>query len=228
MSSEDKDNVQNRAVTRALSSVGATVEAFADRMKRKLKEQESIADQSKKASDARHALILQALTTIRKALQETAKIDLGDRFHFELDVSDWEGWPRLDLNLIDGIAPEIVSYALTVTAHDRNETGLIQMNMKSGESVGHVALKNKEEFEKLPIVLKRAIRRFLDSVTPHILNPASPKAAAPKNTEITAQLTQDTSTTKALAKENFFVEEDDREKNKVHIEEDAPKPIDGL
>ncbi len=212
-----KDQItQNKAVTKALSSVGTTVEAFADRMKRKLKEQETLADQSRKASDARHALILQSLTTIRKALQETAKITLGDRFSFELDISDWEGWPRLDLNLIDSTNPEIINHALIVTAHDRNELGLIQLNLKSGECIGRVMLKDPEEFEKLPIVLKRAIRKYLDTVTPYILNPAPEKENAEKKAaQPSATTVEDVATNKALQTVDFFVDDQDGQDNIV-------------
>ena len=73
-------------ISHALASVGNTVELFAGRMKRKLIEKQNENELTKKAADERHALILKALTTIRKALQATSKLSLSTRFHLELHI----------------------------------------------------------------------------------------------------------------------------------------------
>lgn len=208
MKSDNQRASQNKAITQALSSVGSTVEVYADRMKRKLKEQETLLDESRKASSVRQARMLQGLTTIRKALVETSRIDLGGRFQFELKVSDWEGWPRLDLNLVDKNRLDVVVEALTVVAHDREDLGLIQMTLKSGENAGRVVLSEPGEFEKLPVVLKRSIRHFLDAVTPFILNQVNPtQVITPADKEVSVPTGTEVATQKALSKMDLFGEE---------------------
>lgn len=156
-------------------SLGATAETFASRMQRRLKEQEAKEVESKKALSARHALMLQAMTTIRKALGSTARINLGERFSFDLAVSDWEGWPRVELNLIDGCAPTRIDHALVITANDRKNLGTVQISTKDGEALARLHLEAPGELEKLPLLLKKAVRHFLDTVAAYVLHPPSPQ-----------------------------------------------------
>ena len=210
-----------------IGSVGSTVELFSNRLTRKLKEQEVKTDQSQKQCEARQALILQAMNMMRKALSETAKINLGNRFSFDLDVSDWEGWPRVELNLVDSVAPERVDYALIVTAHDRQDLGCIQMSMRSGQVLGKVHLQDPGQFERLPLILKRGVRHFLDAVAPYVLNPPKPedmlevqtKALVPEESEgrdlISNQLSQ----------ADVFMEDERNDGNLVAVADVAPVEI---
>lgn len=156
-------------------SLGATADTFASRMQRRLKEQEAKVEQSRQALEARHNLMLQAMTTIRKALISTSRINLGERFSFVLDVNDWEGWPRVELNLVDGCAPDLVPHALIITANDRKNLGTVHIGTKSGESLARLQLEQPQEIEKLPLLLKKAVRHFLDIVAGYVLNPPSPQ-----------------------------------------------------
>lgn len=155
-------------------SLGSTIGSFASRMKRKLREQEDRDEESQRDAESRHARMLQALNIIRRALQETGQIQLGSRFELQFDVGDWEGWPRLSLNLIDLMLPNKVDYALVVSAHDRKALGSVELRMKSGQLLGQVMLRNEGELERIPLVLKRAVRAFLDVVAEYVLNPADP------------------------------------------------------
>lgn len=159
----------------ALASLGSTFGNFENRIKRKLKEQEVKDDQSQREAEARHSLMLQAMATIRKALQETCKINLGDRFEFELDVSDWEGWPRVELNLIDAFAPDRIQYGLVVTANDKRERGRVQIGTRQGEVLGFVHLCDAAEYKRLPVCLKKSVRNFLDEVGAYVLDPVAPE-----------------------------------------------------
>jgi hypothetical protein len=154
-------------------SLGATAENFANRMQRRLKEQELKETESKKALQARHVLMLQAMTTIRKALVSTSRIQLGSRFSFDLEVNDWEGWPRVELNLIDSLAPQRIEHALIITANDRKNLGTVQISTKGGEPLARLHLEQPSEMEKLPLILKKAVRHFLDLVGAYVLNPPS-------------------------------------------------------
>ncbi len=153
--------------------LGATVGNFASRIRRKLKEQEVQQTNNNRAAGQRQALMLKAMTGVRKALQEAAKISLGNRFFFELEISDLEGWPRLELKLIDSSTPDLRSQSLIATANDRNELGTLQLQMRSGEVLGRVHLHDEEEFHRLPLIMKKSLRSFLDVVAALVLNPSN-------------------------------------------------------
>jgi hypothetical protein len=155
----------------SLLGLESTVGVFAHRIARKLKERESVASREEQAAEVRNGLILEAMTTIRKALQETLRINLGERFCFELDIDDWEGWPRVQLSLIDSCTPETIEHALIVTPNDRRGEGSIQISLKSGRFLGSVQLVDRAEMQKLPLVLKKAVREYLDLIANYILNP---------------------------------------------------------
>lgn len=167
--------IADESALSAPGSLGATAETFAGRMQRRLKEQEQKESESRKAVQARHVLMLQAMTTIRKALVSTSRIHLGERFSFDLEVNDWEGWPRVELNLIDNLAPLRIEHALIITANDRKNLGTVQISTKSGETLARLQLEQQSELEKLPLVLKKAVRHFLDLISGYILNPPSPQ-----------------------------------------------------
>lgn len=156
-------------------SLGITAEVFASRMQRRLKENEAKQSANKQAGEARQSLLLSAMTTVRKALSATARISLGSRFTFDLLVSDWEGWPRIELALVDEIAPQRVDYSLIITAYDRKGIGTLQMSLHSGEVLARLHLDPPNEIEKLPLLLKKAVREFLDKVAEYVLNPKSPE-----------------------------------------------------
>ena len=158
-----------------LNSLGSTVGSFANRINRGLKEQEIKQDQVLRARDNRHTLMLRSMTSIRKALQETCKIKLGERFGFDLEISDWEGWPRVELRLIDHLAPNWSELALIVTANDHKELGVIQLNMKTGQILGRLELCQLQEVERIPVILKRAVREYLDLVGAYVLDPIKPE-----------------------------------------------------
>lgn len=158
------------------TSVETTLDAFADRIKRKLKERDERESECTKATEIRHGQMLQAMTSIRKGLQEASKINLGSRFQFELDVNDWEGWPRVELNLIDSIAPENITHGLVVTANDRSKLGTVQIQLKATDEVlGRVHLSEPDQLTRLPFILKKSLRQFLDLVGAYILNPTRPE-----------------------------------------------------
>lgn len=142
-------------------------------MQRRIKEQEAKQSESKKANESRRTLMLQAMTTVRKALSATARISMGDRFSFAIEVGDWEGWPRVDLNLVDSLAPERCEHALIITAYDRKGAGTIQLNLRSGEVLARLHVDDPIELEKLPLILKKTVREFLDIVAEYVLNPKS-------------------------------------------------------
>jgi len=159
-----------------ISSLGSTVDTFASRLRRKLRDQEIAEDLFEKESEKRRTAMMQAMLSIRKALQESARAELGKRFSLDLDMSDSDGWPRLELNLTDALLPEKIEHGLIVTATDRNSQGLILfVSRNRSEVISSLCLVNPEDIIKLPMLLKLTLRKFLDLITPFVLNPVSQK-----------------------------------------------------
>lgn len=152
-----------------------TVGTFASRMARKLRAQEAQEKEAAKASEQRHRLILQAMSSVRRALQETMKISMGTRFSFDMQVADFEGWPRIELSLWDRLANSPTQNLLTVSADDHGQAGTVRITFNHDELVGLVSLKNPEELSKLPMILKKAVRDFLERVSAYVLNPVKPE-----------------------------------------------------
>jgi hypothetical protein len=153
------------------STLVSTVDGFAVRLRRRLDEQAENQSRSAREASERHALMLRALSSMRKALQEAAKLGLGDRFRFRLNVTDWEGWPKVELQLVDVLNASEDLQALIVHAHDRNESGTVQISLRTGEVLARVRLQTASEFDKLPVLLKRSVRHFLDIVMSNVLAP---------------------------------------------------------
>lgn len=203
--------------------LGSTVENFASRIRRKLKEQEEQQSISSRAAAERQAAMLRAMTAVRKALTEASKISLGNRFSLSLDVSDWEGWPRLELRLVDAMAPDLASQALIASTNDRNELGTVQLQLRSGEIIGRVHLRDAEEFNKLPLLLKKCMRQFLDLVAHSVLNPQRPEESLEYQTKA-IQEDEPAEPQTDLSSENLFTEDQPYNggDNRAQIVEDEP------
>lgn len=152
-----------------------TVGVLASRIARKLKEKDIQQSEQDRATEARKGLILEAMNAIRKALQETLRINLGERFSLDIDIDDWEGWPRIQLCLIDYYAPEHIEHALIASANDRKGMGTIQLSTKTGKILSQVNLTERAELNKLPAMLKKSVRDFLELIAVYILNPVKPE-----------------------------------------------------
>jgi hypothetical protein len=164
-----------RSSTSEGRGVNPIVDTFAGRISRRLEEKELAESQSAQASNARYNLIMQALTFIRKALQEACKIRLGDRFSLVTEVNDAEGWPKISLRLLDKLAPEWNELAVETHASDRQENGLILMETKAGEKLLSFSITETDALQRLPIHLKKALRRFLDIIECYVLDPKKPE-----------------------------------------------------
>lgn len=187
--------------------IGSTVGSFASRISQKLKIQEEQEGKDKEAQTVRHALMMQAMTSIRKTLQKTARIRLSDRFQFELDISDHDGWPQMALLLIDSSAPDRCDFGLVIGANDLKKQGTIQLSMRSGEILGALHLCNPDDTGRLPLLLKRSLRDFLDRAAEYILNPAKPSDSLEHETRAISDEEIDHIQT-ALSKEELFNEDE--------------------
>ena len=195
----------NFGESNAQNLLGSTVGSFADRISKGLKEQEAIVSKESRQKSLRHTLMLKAMNIVRKALQETCKIKMGDRFGFELDVSDWDGWPRVDLKLVDSSAPERDCLSLVVTANDNKAEGNIVFGLLSGTELACLKLSDVDEFTKLPIILKRTVRYFLDMVGNFVLSPVPEEMVEAASEPISEE--QFDELADKLKRENVFIEE---------------------
>ncbi len=204
-------------------ALGATVGTFDARMKRKLEAQRAEESRSEGEANARESRILSAMTIIRKALQDASRVTMGERFHLAIIISDHDGWPRLEVRLIDRLAPQRVDYGLTISVNDHLGTGLIQFTLRNGETLGELTMANPSELNRLGVVLKGSIRRFLDIVGTYVLKPRKPEelvevAARPigTHTHETAAPAQKSALDNSLLGAELFSEEiDPRRENKV-------------
>lgn len=218
-------------VSETIDSLGSTVGNFANRIARKLREQEVLEDHSQKVTEQRQGRVLQAIATIRKVLNETRKIKLGKRFFLDLRVDDWEGWPRIELNLIDNKMPERIDYGLLVSANDRRERGTVRIALRSGQLLGHFELAEPEEMKRIPLVLKKSVRSFLDAVAEYVLNPVKPSETIEEQTKnLDAEKNEAPPDVHArqLAKENLFSEDIYSDENRVSLNPNEANPLEAL
>lgn len=127
---------------------------------------------------SRQRRILEALVDARAALSEALRVDFGDRFNLKLSVSDLEGWPKLELLLIDncqefmpGITG-VVADSISAGAIERSSRGLVFFALNHDEILAHIAVDNDIEFDTLPEVLVESVSQFLTRASDVTLQPA--------------------------------------------------------
>ncbi|MCB0323085.1 MAG: hypothetical protein KDD69_05905 [Bdellovibrionales bacterium] len=150
--------------------LSATARAFNTRIKERKKAQELASGEAEKAAQQRRALMVKGLVSIRKSLREVVRIDLGERFRFMLEADDWMGWPRLTVRLLDSEIPEEEYPQFTVTAHDRQAKGLIEIALPSQSEPAKISLLRESDLMRLPKVLRTCVRSYLDFVGDVILD----------------------------------------------------------
>lgn len=146
------------------TNLSATTQAFNTRIQRKKREQEKVLSEADRLAKQRHTFMIHALMNIRKSLRDVTRIDLGDRFHFALVADDWQGWPRLSVRLVDALLPEADYPFLRVTAHDRQSRGMIEIEFDPSQAPDSISLVSETELRRMPNVLKKCVRAFLDLV----------------------------------------------------------------
>jgi hypothetical protein len=149
--------------------LSATLDAFNSRIQRKRREQELADNSAEKLARARQKLLLSAMIKIRKSLAEVVKLDLGDRFHLELEADDWQGWPRLTVRLLDKKRPNAEYPPFQVLSHDRNARSTIEILYSAERDLETLHLHSDGDLQRIPLILKKCVRFFLDSVAEIVL-----------------------------------------------------------
>lgn len=166
---------QKKPAAKSEQQLNSTVAGFANRIKRRLQERSSQQEEAARETSARHARILQAMTTARKTLQEVTRVALIERFLLSLDVSEIDGWPSITLNLEDSLAPDTHLLSLVASAHDRDQNGVISIRLNNETPLAALYMSNPADLDRLPLVLKKVTREFLDLVTTEILHAKAPE-----------------------------------------------------
>jgi len=144
------------------TNLSATTQAFNTKIQRRKREQEKILGEAERLAKQRQILLIQTLTSIRRSLRDVTRIDLGNRFRFCLHADDWQGWPRLTVRLEDNLLPQATYPFLRVTAHDRQARGAVELEYDPNLAPESLSLTNEGELKRLPNMLKKCVRSFLD------------------------------------------------------------------
>lgn len=150
--------------------VASATIAFNERFKRQAQEVQGAAQRTEAETRLRHSLILKTMTESRRALMEVAKVDLGSAFEFALEVDDWQGWPRVNVRLVNIDKPHLQYPSFTVSAHERAQTATIEIY--AGDSMQPISynITNEDAQSRFVTVLKRAVRLYLDEVSNCVLS----------------------------------------------------------
>lgn len=205
--------------------VTATLGSFASRLKKQLDNKNETEAKRLVESEIKRALLLKGINSIRKALQETTRISLGDRFSFDLDVSDIEGWPKIDLRLADADAPESDTPTFSVKPIQRDETSVVQMSLETGEILARVDVHSENDLEKLALAVKKSIRSFLDIVENYVMNPKSVDKATAIVLSHEEKEEEIDDLGQTLANENLFIEDEAWQNSNVAEVESDVKPL---
>ena len=146
------------------TDLSGTALAFKNRIDRKKREQEKILSKSEEITRARHALMLRALMNIKRSLTDVTRIDMGDRFSFQLVADDWNGWPRLGIRLHDDVIPGAEYPSLQVSAHDRHARGTIEIFFDPKQAPECLSLSIAADLQRFPTALKKCVRTYLDVI----------------------------------------------------------------
>jgi|GEM_PF-5009878 len=206
----------NKSALKATDLAGSTIDTSAGSTQRKHNEQKMKGYKPHRTDPLCQTMIFHALSAIHKALLEAAKIPLGRRCYFHLEVSDWKGWPRMDLKLVDRRAAVETPHSLTVLGHVRGQTGIVQFKLDAGQTLGYLEFNDGSQFEKLPAILKSAMRRFLTVVSEYVLNSAdSNKVLETEAKQHAFERKEALPLSQSLSTLDLFTEEEDKNDNIV-------------
>ncbi|MCB0319230.1 MAG: hypothetical protein KDD56_10785 [Bdellovibrionales bacterium] len=221
MSNDNQSDKTDSIMSNTVSSLGNTVDAFANKLQRKLSNKQELLEEIERKKQYCGQLLLQAMSAIRKALQETSKINLGARFEFLLDVEDRDGWPKLSLVLHDTEYPDEKDHVFFASAIAREENYFVLFHTGSEKNLGRVDIKEDSDLELVPRVLKNAVRTFLDTTADYVLNPKQAEDKFEPVDIIDQEAEEKNTDTVNLQAENVFVDDDiSSDANKVSLADD--------
>lgn len=176
--------------------------SFQAKIRKRLEQQSSSnAETQQKANDNRYQA-LQVMNSIRRAFNEIVGIDLGQRFCLELDIGDLNGWPRIDLCLIDTDFPDQPAERMIACVQNRSQDLFVELRSSGGKVSSTIDFNDQRR--DLGLLVKKCIRLFLDEIETHILNPRA-TSITPLETE--EEHTEQSGATAKLKETELFNEE---------------------
>jgi hypothetical protein len=165
---EELDLLSKQVTPSPDDTLGLKLSALSARMQKRFEEHKEAENRSELDARQRHLLLLQALLKVRKILKGVSALDIGAGVELKLVCDDFQGWPRVQIvpKRVDDPALEYPSFE--VTGHDRG--GVAQLELNSTVIREHHLLLKDEDLERLPRVMKRVIRFYLDSLVEEILS----------------------------------------------------------
>ena len=155
------------------TDLSSTARAFNQVIQRKQKEQEEKHGIAEREARQRHGMMLTALMKIRKSLRDVTRINLGERFEFELICDDHIGWPRLRIILRDAELAEVEYPTFEVTAHDRHSSGTVEIVYDDTRKPERINLTHPGDLKRMPSSLRTCVRKFLDMIGEIVLEAGS-------------------------------------------------------
>ena len=199
---DEKMGAQGQSIDAGLQS---TVDNFASRMQRRIREQQQERERSEELAKARRELLLKAMTSIRRSLQDAHKINLGDRCSYELTVSDWEGWPKIELLLRDSLTPSSPIQGLAVSVAETSDSGRIVFRTIDHQHLGVFDIAT-DELQKLPLLLRRIVRDFLDTTSAYVLDPPPAEELLEQQTKMIELEGEQINFSDKYSSEEFYLE----------------------
>jgi hypothetical protein len=151
------------------TDISKTAKAFNTRIQRKTREKKQAVGVAEKAARSRQTLLLNSMMQIRKSLREVTRIDLGERFVFSLLADDSGGWPRLTIKLSDTDFPNEEYPGFAVICHDRKANAEIEITFHPLEKPERLHLVEDNQVKRLPLILRKCVRVYLDMVADIVL-----------------------------------------------------------
>lgn len=130
----------------------------------------AVANSYRRSASDHSRRVLCALAAVRDALNEAIRLDFGKRFALELRVTDREGWPMLELHLMDRhqeFLPGLtgtVSDSMTTGALEYAELPILFTTLNHSQSLGHVSIDPSGDFEEVIELFLESLGVFLERI----------------------------------------------------------------
>lgn len=156
------------AVPSPEDTLGLKLSSLSARMQKRFEEHKEAESQSEQDARARHLLLLRGLLRVRKILKGISALDVGVGIELRFVCDDFQGWPRVLIAPRKVDEPDIDYSHFEVTGNDRG--GVAQLEMNSTSIREQLLLLKDDDLERIPRIMKRVIRFYLDSLVEEIVS----------------------------------------------------------
>lgn len=151
-------------------SIGLQLSALSARMQKRFEEHREAESQAEQDARSRQGILLLALMRIRKILRGVASLDIGAGVELKLSCDDLQGWPRMTVTPRKVDDADLEFSTFEVTGNDRSGVSQIDIQTNSGKIREQLLLMREEDLERVPRLMKRVVRFYLDSLAEEILS----------------------------------------------------------